>query len=149
MGSRGRKSASELSTVGPGGIALVRRPEPSEHLDEDATTIWQATVNSLPADWFSPGALPMLEALCVLAVSQRYTLRALQKIERGRDDFDHDDWQRVQKQLGEISARISALATKLRLTPQSKYGARAAATAAGRGSARKLWEFDGSEPWLE
>ncbi len=123
MGSRGRKSAAELATVGPGGLALARRPEPPAHLGDDAAEIWRSITNSLPADWFSAGTLPLLEALCGLTISQRNTIKALQRIEREGNDFERDEWERVIKQLGEISGRIATLATRLRLTPQSRYGA--------------------------
>jgi phage terminase small subunit len=142
MGSRGRKSARELSTISGTGIELHRRPEPPAHLGDEATGIWRATVNSLPADWFSPGTLPLLEAFCGLTISQRYTIRALQRIEREGNDFERDEWERVLKQLGEVSGRIATLATRMRLTPQSRYGARGADTAARSvGDVPKPWEF--------
>jgi phage terminase small subunit len=113
MGTRGRKSSAELATVSPAGISLTRRPEPPAHLGDDAAEIWRATVNSLPADWFSPGTLPLLEAFCGLSVSQQLTLRALQRAERSvGNEFDIDEWATLQKQLGEISGRV---ATFLRL----------------------------------
>jgi hypothetical protein len=142
MKQRGRKSAAELSTISAGGVAIIRRPDPPAHLGGDAAVVWRATTNSLPADWFSPGAQPLLEALCALTVSQRYTVRALQRIEEGDDEFDHPNWQNLQKQLGEVSGRIATLATRLRLTPQSRYGARAADTAARN-------EAVGPPPWEE
>ena len=146
MGKRGRKSAAELATVGPGGLARAPRPKPPTHMGDDAAEIWRQITNSLPADWFSAGTLPLLEALCSLTVSQRYTIRSVQKIERGGDDFDREEWERLIKQLGEVSGRIATLATRMRLTPQSRYGARAADTA-GR-SGPKLWDRpDGDEPW--
>ena len=115
-------------------------------LGEDAAEIWRSITNSLPADWFSAGTLPLLEALCGLTVSQRYTIRVLQRIEREGNNFERDEWERCLKQLGEVSGRIATLATRMRLTPQSRYGARAADTA-GR-SGPKLWDRpDGNEPW--
>jgi phage terminase small subunit len=142
MGTRGRKSSAELATVSPAGISLTRRPEPPAHLGDDAAEIWRATVNSLPADWFSPGTLPLLEAFCGLSVSQQLTLRALQRAERSvGNEFDIDEWATLQKQLGEISGRVATLATRMRLTPQSRYGARAADTAArASSSAARLWD---------
>jgi hypothetical protein len=119
------------------------RNDPPAHLGDDAAEIWRATVNSLPADWFSAGTLPLLEAFCGLSVSQQLTLRALQLVERsGGDGFDRDEWTALIKQLGEISGRVATLATRMRLTPQSRYGARAADTAARSvcGSATKLWD---------
>ncbi len=142
MGARGRKSAAELATITSTGIAVTRRPEPPAHLGDDAAEIWRSITNSLPADWFSAGTLPLLEALCGLTVSQRNTIRALQRIEREDDDFERDEWERVLKQLGEVSGRIATLATRMRLTPQSRYGARGADTAARSvGDVPKPWEF--------
>ncbi len=141
MGARGRKSSKELSTISSGGLELHRRPDPPAHLGDDAAEIWRAVVNSLPADWFSPGTQPLLEAFCGLTISQRNTIRALQRIEREANDFQRDEWERVLKQLGEISGRIATLATRMRLTPQSRYGARSADTAArGVGDFKKPWE---------
>ncbi len=141
MGARGRKSSKELSTISSGGLEIHRRPDPPDHMGEDAVKVWRAVVNSLPADWFSPGTQPLLEAFCGLTVSQRNTIMALQRIEREANDFQRDEWGRVLKQLGEISGRIATLATRMRLTPQSRYGARGADTAARSvGDFRKPWE---------
>ncbi len=142
MGKRGRKSAAELSAISGAGIELHRRPDPPEHMSDEATAIWRAVVNSLPADWFTSGTLPLLEAFCGLTISQRCTLKALQVAERGDDDFDRESWEKLQKQLGEVSGRIATLATRMRLTPQSRYGARGADTAARSvGDGPKPWEF--------
>ncbi len=142
MGARGRKSSKELSTISAGGLEIHRRPDPPEHLGEGAVKVWRATVNSLPADWFSPGTLPLLEAFCGLTVSQHNTIMAVQRIEREANDFQRDEWGRVLKQLGELSGRIATLATRMRLTPQSRYGARGADTAARSvGDVPKPWEF--------
>jgi phage terminase small subunit len=140
MGARGRKSAKSLSTISAGGIELHRRPEPPEHMGDEAGAIWRSITNSLPADWFSPGTLPLLEAFCGLTVSQQLTLRSLQRLERGGDDFDRDDWVALLNQLGTLSGRIATLATRMRLTPQSRYGARGAATAG-------QLPPDGPKPW--
>ena len=144
MGKRGRKSAAELSTISGAGLELHRRPDPPEHMSDEATAIWRSITNSLPADWFTPGTLPLLEALCGLTVSQRNIAKALRRIEDDDNDFERDSWERVIKQLGEVSGRIATLATRLRLTPQSRYGPRAAATA-GRLplDGPKPWEWDG------
>jgi phage terminase small subunit len=142
MGARGRKSSKELSTISSGGLEIHRRPDPPDHMGEDAVKVWRAVVNSLPADWFTPGTLPLLEAFCGLTVSQRNTIMALQRIEREANDFQRDEWARVLKQLGEVSGRIATLATRMRLTPQSRYGARGADTAArSAGDGPKPWEF--------
>jgi hypothetical protein len=113
-------------------------------MSDEATAIWRAITNSLPADWFTPGTLPLLEALCGLTVSQRCTLKALRRIEDEDSDFQRESWEKLQRQVGEVSGRIATLATRLRLTPQSRYGPRAAATA-GRlpPDGPPPWEWDG------
>ncbi len=142
MGARGRKSSAELSTISAAGLEVHRRPDPPEFMGDEAVAIWRAVVNSLPADWFTSGTLPLLEAFCGLTISQRCTLRALQVAERGGDDFDRESWEKLQRQLGEVSGRIATLATRLRLTPQSRYGARGADTAARSvGDIQKPWEY--------
>ena len=129
MGARGRKSTAELTAIGGAGVVLTRRPEPPAHLGEDAAEVWRRTVNGLPADWLSPGSLPLLEALCGLTISQRRTLSALQRLEEGDGkEFDVEEWRRLQQQAGELSGRV---ATRLRLTPLSRYMPRGAARAAG------------------
>ena len=141
MGSRGRKSATELTTISGAGVAVTRRPEPPEHLGEEAASVWRAITNGLPADWLSAGALPLLEALCGLTVSQRYILRAIQVLEHGAAvDFNPDEWAGFIRQHSDISGRIASLSTKLRLTPQARYTPGSAATAAGQVS-------DGPKPW--
>ena len=65
---------------------------------------------------------------------------ALQRIELEANDFRRDEWERTLKQLGEVSGRIATLATRMRLTPQSRYGPRAAATAG-------QLPPDGPKPW--
>ena len=140
MKQQGRKSAAELSTISAAGVAITKRPDAPVHLGESAAAVWRATVNSLPAEWVTPGSQPLLAAFCALTVSQGYTIRALQRIEQGDDDFVHPNWEHLQKQLGEVSGRIATLATRMRLTPQSRYGARSADTAARN-------ESPGPAPW--
>jgi len=141
MGTRGRKSSAELSTIGVSGVAVTRRPDPPAHLGDEASEIWRSICNSLPGDWFTPGTQPLLEAFCSLTVSQHYTQRALQRIERAETEFDAHTWRDLVRQLGEVSGRIAQLATRMRLTPQSRYVARTAGAAAKRDvDGPKLWE---------
>lgn len=140
MGARGRKSAAALTTIGGGGVAVTRRPEPPACLGDGAAAEWRRIVNALPADWIAPGALPLLEAYCGLALSQRRTLSALRLLEEGDGEFDVEEWRRLQRQAGELSGRVASLATRLRLTPQSRYLPRGAARAAGG-------HREGPAPW--
>lgn len=63
MGERGRKSAAELTAM-PGGIdGLPQRPEPPITLDERGQKRWREIVNALPADYWRPSDLGLLEEL--------------------------------------------------------------------------------------
>src|SRR4028119_1546858 len=64
MGTRGRKSAAELALIGPGGIETRRRLEAPADLSAEQAEVWRGIVNTLPADWFSPGSGPAPAALC-------------------------------------------------------------------------------------
>jgi len=120
MGTRGRKSAAELSVIGAGGVTATRRPEPPPSLGEDAARLWRTICNTLPADAFHAGALPVLEGFCALSISLRRTLRALDRMEQApREEFDEDLWRTLQRQAGELGQRVTMIATRLRLTPQS------------------------------
>lgn len=120
MGIRGKKSSAELATVGGSGVSFTRRPEPPAHLGDEASRLWRTICNSLPADAFHAGALPVFEAYCGLAVSLARTLRALDRIERQAGaGFDAEEWRKLQRQAGELGQRVTMMATRLRFTPQS------------------------------
>jgi hypothetical protein len=67
--------------------------------------------------------------------------KALQRQELGGTNFDCAEWEALLMQLGEISGRIATLATRMPLTTQSRYGPRAADTAARTGGEEpKPWD---------
>src|SRR5215471_15216306 len=65
MGARGRRSSTELTLLRRAEEDLVvRRPDPPDHLSDEARMEWREGVNSLPADYFSRGMHPLLEEHC-------------------------------------------------------------------------------------
>ena len=67
--TRGRKSAAKLQIV-----ALESRrkpPEPPADLTSGALALWKSIVSSLPADFFRPGDLPLLQAYVTSADRKR------------------------------------------------------------------------------
>lgn len=133
-----RKSAEALSviTLLPG-----QRTEPPAKFPADATEVWRSVVASKPHDWFTADSVYLLEAYCHAVVSHRL-------ISIGVAEFDtskmgstegvklYDQLTRMQERQARVMA---SLATKLRLTQQSRYTPQAAATAAkkvGGGSGR-------------
>jgi phage terminase small subunit len=84
MGSRGRKSGAELTLVARAEEVLVaRRPDPPDHLSDEAAAEWRDVVNSLSADHFSRASHPLLEAYCRHAVAARRIDQMLQGLKRG------------------------------------------------------------------
>ncbi|HSG15824.1 MAG TPA: hypothetical protein VLE70_05820 [Anaerolineae bacterium] len=140
MGSRGRKSAVELSVIGPGGVSSARRPDPPSELTDEMREVWRTVVNGKPADWFDAGSAPVLAQYCRHVIAARRVAQLIAKIER-EEEFDADLWNRLLRAQERQSAQIASLGTKMRLLPQSRYDARSAARAARRVPERPApWE---------
>ena len=63
MGQRGRKSSAELSTVVIDAGPRMPSSPPPELTDAQAT-VWRDVVGSLPDDWCTRAAYPILVAFC-------------------------------------------------------------------------------------
>ena len=61
--TRGRKSAATLLQLANTPLRL--RPKPPDGLSDGASGTWKDIAGSLPADFFQPGDLPLLQAYCV------------------------------------------------------------------------------------
>ena len=141
MGERGPKSAEELM-VTASSAALVQRMEPPDELwrDEECA-VWRQVVEALPADWFSPADAPLLVQYCRHVVQARRVAQLIRQMEHTSAPLDLDAWTRLMRAQDAQSAAVARLATKMRLSQQSRYGARAAHTAARRGTRGKApWE---------
>ena len=143
VAKRGRKSAAERAVVIAGNFG--RRPEPPEDLTEDQAEIWRELVSSEAPDYFNTAALRgMLADYCRHRASGRIISDII-------DSFQ-PEWLKAAEgakryqgllRMRETETRAAAsLATKLRMTNQSRYTPHAAATAS-RNAARGL------KPWEE
>lgn len=142
MGARGRKSAAAEAVVITGAFGL--RPEPPEDLTDRQAGIWRETVSSEPADFFNTAAL---RALLMDYCRHRESAENVSKIINSFQPEwlkSQDGSKRYQAllRMRDMETRAAAqIATKLRLTNQSRYTPQAAATAArnvGRGP--RPWE---------
>lgn len=139
MAKTGRKS-SVLATVSAAGAILNRRPEPPAELSEEAATEWRAVVGGLPTDWFSREQIPLLTQYVrhVMAARRLGQLIAQQEADPA---FDAKIWHKhLEAQRKESTAMVN-LATRLRLTNQSRYAARTAQRQVDGASP------DGKKPW--
>jgi hypothetical protein len=130
MRQRGRKSSAELSTVVIDAGPRIPSSPPPELTDAQAT-VWRDVVGSLPGDWFTPAAHPILLAYCRHVCHARLLEMQIAQFE--------PEWTRVDGGLERLdrllavaereTRAMTACARALRLTPQSRMHPRTAGRA--------------------
>jgi hypothetical protein len=130
-----RKSADAQATQVAGTIG-TRLPAPVG-LSSAESTLWRAVVDSKPAVWFGPDSAPVL-AEYVRAVVMCDTLAS--RLRHVLAGGTIDDVRLVLGLRDKESRRAALLATKLRLTQQSRYTPQSAATADTRATGRRPWD---------
>ena len=134
MDGPGRQSAASL-VVAP--VSPWARLEPPETLTEAQARVWREVVATKPVEWFKADSAPVLEAYCQSVENYRRTATALDQT----DSCDLQTYRVLSELVIKQANLVAALATKLRLTPQSRYTPQAAATADRKsGDVRKPWE---------
>lgn len=142
MKQRGRKPSADLATIVIDAGHRSPSPAPSELTDAQAD-VWRDVVGSLPGNWLTRAAFPVLVSYC------RHVCRArLLEMEIARFEVE---WLKVDGGLPRLdrllaaaereTRAITATARALRLTPQSQMHPRSA----GRGidalpKGRQPWE---------
>jgi hypothetical protein len=145
MGQRGRKSAASLSIVS---VLGNERPAPPDELTEEEAEEWRAIAGRMPHDWFTRENFPLLAEYCRHIVGARDLAKDIAAFKRFQPEvrLTSEGIQRYDMLLRMADrerAAIVNLATKMRLTQQSRYRAHKAASAADRGkTVRKPWQMD-------
>jgi phage terminase small subunit len=120
MGSRGRKSGAELTLVARAEDVLgARRPDPPDHLSDEAAVEWREIVNSLPADHFSRATHPMLEAYCRHAVATRVIDRLIQELDE-REGATLSDYDRLLVMHERESRALASIGVRLGIACASR-----------------------------
>lgn len=136
---RGRKSTAEVLTVVQ--MTGQRMPVPS-HLKAGPAAEWRAIVDSLPADYFRPGDVPLLAAYCQAATFYKAAAADLEA--RGMsltDDRGRESVNPVHQILTSQASAMAQMAVKLRLCPSARYTEKSASTKTARtGGAARPWE---------
>jgi hypothetical protein len=138
-----RRSAASLSISRPPSVG--ERPEPPAGLTAPEAELWRKVVDGKPADWWGEDNLPLLAEYC-RAVCTCEVLAGRLAEATGREGTPDAELGRLLNWRHREAERAARLATKLRLTQQSRYGARSAARQAGRaaggsaGGGKRPWE---------
>lgn len=138
MAKPGRQSSAALSVASSGFAAA---PEPPNHLNKKESGVWREIVGTKPNDWFSEENLPLLEAYCQHVILYRTVGKRLQKLRATHLDSsdDIDMYDKLLKMSDREAKLLSSLATKMRLTQQSRYTTKAAGTANQSSGRKKPW----------
>jgi hypothetical protein len=135
MEGRGRKSTAALSVVA---TSLPQRMEPPQELTESQASLWREIVAGKPVEWFAADNAPLLaEYVRAVDMGNRLALE-IELTLAGTADHSLKD---LLKMRDTEAKRATSIATKLRLTQQSRYTPQAAATADRKaGSGAKPWQ---------
>jgi hypothetical protein len=129
-------------------VALPERPEAPSHLVEDEAQLWREVVATKPADWFARDSQPLLAAYCQAVVMHRTlmlmwhgTIDALKNPDDAKKQVSAlMSVKDLQGMVTKTAGSVAALATKLRLTQQSRYTPQAASTASKKSGPLRPWE---------
>lgn len=111
---------------------------PAPGLTDDQAQVWRETVEARSADYFGEDAAPLLEEYCRVVVMCR--LLAVQ-IEAALAGDELGGLKSLLDMRDKESRRLTSIATKLRITNQSRYTPDKAAVKARKGSGGKVWQF--------
>lgn len=138
MDQRGRKGEFGNVVHLPG-----QWPAPPEALTETQKDNWRAIVRTKPSDWFGSDTYPLL-------VEYVRAIDAADVLSRAMDGFKAEwmseeeglkRFERLSRLHDAKSATLARLATKMRLSQQSRYSEKVAATASRNAkTVKKPWE---------
>lgn len=141
MKQRGRKGAASLSVISAQGVEATARPDPSPDLTEEQADEWKAIVNCLPADWFKRENISLLAQYCRHVIASRHVGQLVTEMETDEGDkFSLESYDKILKMQEREGRAISSLATRMRLTQQSRW------TAEGTGTKDRN-RTTSSKPW--
>lgn len=145
MQQRGKKSDAALKLLPP--VTRLNRADPPTELTDAQVAVWNAVVNSKPADWFPPETLPLLSAYCRACVEADRVSTLIDTFNtsclQSEDESDLKRYATLIQLQDRLSQQMARLGTKMRLTQQSLYRADKAPGKPGSGKARP-WQYEGN-----
>lgn len=126
-----RQSAASLSVVP---VEPIARIQPPTDLEPAEAELWRRVVDAKPADWFGEDSAPLLAEYVRACLSADLMDKQVKTAIAGGDAGEIKEMMKLRDM---ESKRVLSIGTKLRLTQQSRYTPKAAATASkGAGNAR-------------
>ena len=135
---RGRKSIEALSVVPL--IPGRGRPEPPRALDRAEKAVWREIVGAMPPNWFGLECQPVLRRLCAQIVISEGLEEQLRKV-RADGCADGERATRLAQAHRDTAKAVNQLSQSLRLTPKSRWSARASETEVEHAAKQRLWEI--------
>ena len=131
-----RPSTASLSVVP---VSLAVRLTPPPDLTTGQAALWIAAVDSKPVEWFGDDSAPLLkEYVRAAAMCDALELQ----VQAAMVSSEPGDVKGFLDMRDKESKRLLSIATKLRLTQQSRYTPKAANTANNRvGAGAKPWQY--------
>ena len=125
-------------------LAVVRSDSPAspypppDDLSEQEQALWRDVVATKPADWFDDDSAPLLkEYVRAVTVCDLLDARVKEAMAEGEPV---DDVKRLLDMRDKEARRMVTMATKLRLTQQSRYTEKSAATANRKAGGKRPWQ---------
>jgi len=149
-GKRGPKPAHEVVRALPG--REERRPPPPEGMTEAQANLWRAITETEPGNWFDSAARQSLlrlycEHACFRADLQRLIDRT--PVEKIVDEDSAKSFEAMLRARDREMKQLVSLATRMRLTNQSRYTPGAAGSAGKNNpTGPKPWEDDPSREYF-
>jgi phage terminase small subunit len=124
--SKGPKPAAAFGVV-PGNVEHLR-PEPPEYLNEAEAEVWRGIVARMPVEWFTIETWPLLAGYCQHVVIVQEIMEIIHSNKLADINMTDKNSLRalrshgaLRNMLGREHRAMTSLATRLRLTPQSKH----------------------------
>ena len=121
MNQRGRKSTASMS-LKPVAASLTAPLEPPTEMGEREKAEWRAIVDRMGSDWFPRETQPLLRTLCSVVVQLNDISEAFAALGPGvpSDPVGWKRYRELTKMRSLVGAQLASVATKLRLTNQSR-----------------------------
>ena len=123
-----RRSIASLAIAPATVAALPLRPHPPAHLSAAAASIWREVTGSRPPAFFDAGSRGLLEAYSRSLAEHR---RIMAVVEKMQPENDAGEFCKLSRIADAHAGRVSQLATRMRLSQQSRTDSRGAGRAVG------------------